>query len=76
VADDDVDIYEELGLSDWPEVLDQKAAIDCIAAFAQVVGHMEDVTITITSDFENEVKAHLEAEWAAVFTQDRGPYGK
>jgi hypothetical protein len=37
---------------------------------------MDDVAITITSDFENEVKAHLEPEWAEVFTQDRGPYGK
>jgi len=30
----------------------------------------------ITSDFEDQVKAHLEPAWAAVFRQDRGPYGR
>jgi hypothetical protein len=70
VDDDDLDF------SDWPDVLDRDAVIPCLAAFGEVVGEMDDVSITITSDFENQVRAHLEPEWAEVFTQDRGPYGR
>jgi hypothetical protein len=72
----DEDIYEQLGLSDWPDVLDRDAAINAIAAFYEVLGDTEDVDLSITSDFEDQVKAHLEPAWAAVFTQDRGPYGR
>jgi len=67
---------DELDLSNWPDVLDRDAVVPCLAAFAAVVGEMDDVSITMTSDFENQVKAHLEPDWAAVFTQDRGPYGR
>jgi hypothetical protein len=59
-----------------PHVLDRDAAIDSIAAFAEVVGDMDGVSITITSDFENQVRAHLDPKWANVFNQDRGPYGR
>lgn len=72
----DVDIYDELGLADWPEVLDRAAAVEAIAAFYEIVGDTADVGLTITSDFENEVKAHLDPAWAAAFMQDRGPYGR
>jgi hypothetical protein len=74
-ASDD-DIYEELGLSEWPDVLDREAAVESIAAFYEIVGHRKDVGLTITSEFENEVQAHLEPAWAAAFMQDRGPYGR
>lgn len=70
------DVYGELGLSDWPDVLDRDAAVSSIAAFYEVLGATDDIGLTITSDFENEVKAHLEPAWAAVFIQDRGPYGR
>jgi hypothetical protein len=74
---DAVDIYEELGLSEWPDVLDREAALDSIAAFYQIVGpDSDDLALTITSDFENEVKSYLEPAWAAAFMQDRGPYGR
>jgi len=76
VEDTDEDIYRELGISDWPEILDRDAAIEAIAAFYGIVGETEDVDLVITSDFENQVKAHLEPAWAAVFRQDRGPYGR
>lgn len=72
----DADIYEELGISDWPEVLDRDAAVAAVAAFYEILGDTEDVDLMITSDFENEVKAHLEPAWAAVFTQERGSYGR
>ncbi len=72
----DNDNYDELGLSDWPDVLDRAAAVESIAAFYEVVGHSADVGLTITSNFENEVKAHLEPAWAAAFMQDRGPHGR
>lgn len=72
----DGDIYEELGFSDWPDVLDREAAVESIAAFYEVVGQSENLGLTITSTFENEVKAHLEPAWAAAFMQDRGPYGR
>lgn len=74
---DAVDLYEELGLSDWPDVLDREVALDSIGAFYHIVDpDSDDVVQTITSDFENEVKSHLEPAWAAAFMQDRGPYGR
>jgi hypothetical protein len=72
----DADIYEELGISDWPEVLDRDAAVESIVAFYGILGNTDYVDLIITSDFEDQVKAHLEPAWAAVFTQDRGPYGR
>lgn len=72
----EADLYEELGLSDWPDTLDREAAFESIAAFYELVGCTADVGLTITSDFENEVKAHLEPVLAAAFMQDRGPYGR
>lgn len=74
--DKESDIYEELGLSRWPDELDRDAALDAIVAFVQVLGHTDDVDLTITSDFEDTVKAHLDPECAAAFNQDRGPYGR
>lgn len=72
-----VALYQELGLSDWPDALDRESALDSIGAFFEIVGaDSDDVGLTITSDFENEVKSHLEPDWAAVFVQDRGPYGR
>jgi hypothetical protein len=73
----DDDIYEALGISDWPDELDRVAAVDAIVAFYAVLGgYTEEVELIITSEFEDQVKAHLEPAWAAVFTQDRGPYGR
>jgi len=34
----DDDIYEQLGISDWPDVLDRDAAIDATVAFYAVLG--------------------------------------
>lgn len=70
-------IYEALGISDWPAELDRDAALEAIVAFYAVLGgYTEDVELIVTSDFEEQVKAHLDPAWAAVFTQDRGPYGR
>lgn len=44
-------------------------------AFAEVAGEAVDYELVITSDFEGQVRAHLEAEEAAAYFQDRGDYG-
>jgi hypothetical protein len=32
------DLYEELGLSEWPDALDREAGLDSIGAFFEIVG--------------------------------------
>jgi hypothetical protein len=77
VAAHDDQTYEAFGVLDWPDELDRDAAVDAMMAFYVVLGgYTDEVELIITSDFEEQVKAHLEPAWAAVFTQDRGPYGR
>lgn len=51
-VDDEPNIYEELGLADWPPELDREDALDAIVSFYQVVDRMDDVDYAITSDFD------------------------
>jgi hypothetical protein len=77
MATHDDETYTAFGVADLPDELDRDAVVDAMIAFWVVLGgYREDVDLIITSDFEEQVKAHLEPAWAAMFTQDRGPYGR
>jgi hypothetical protein len=60
-TDPDENIYEALGIADWPDALDRDAGVEAIVAFYEVLGgYTEEVELMITSGFEDQVKAHLE----------------
>jgi hypothetical protein len=62
---------DPLGPRSWSEQLDRDAAGSALQEL-EVLSEIEDYQLILTSDFENQVKAHLDAALAEVFAQHRG----